>query len=240
MKKILLTTLLASFIFTGCFPGCNSKQYSDEVIKLQEIANELNTYAAESYSSKKGTCTDYSIKKLDLINLKDYMVINNLSIEIKDNKPLILPNLNSGISFTKNDLVDILNKKDDIKKNIDLFIDNCNKNTNNMSTPASFHDVFKQMSMPSYFQIKNGVKFKISDNDTATIINGKTKCEKVFFDDVSEYACTEIITLDGSLSRVNLYTNGNVIEELWTVKNINGQISAIRPNGYSVQILKSK
>jgi len=126
--KIGLSTTLATLLFTGCMPSPCSNKPSKEALELQKFSQELNVYAAESYKNKGANCTDYSIKQLDLLNLRDNN-LNDLTIEIKDNKPLIAPGMSRGTSLSKNRLIDILDKKEDIKRNIDLYIDSCSKKT---------------------------------------------------------------------------------------------------------------
>ena len=125
MRKWLLSTTVAALIFTGCIPSCGANNNA-EAKKLEEFAQELNAYANETYKSKNASCSDYTIKKSNLVSMKDYSFTDKLNIEIKDNKPLIEANLGPSNIILKNDLIDILNSKDLLKNNIDSYIDSCN------------------------------------------------------------------------------------------------------------------
>ncbi|MFX4240253.1 hypothetical protein ACOL3H_07105 [Aliarcobacter butzleri] len=130
MKKWLLSAATATLIFTGCIPNSGIKE-NTETKKLREFAAELNTYANETYKLKNKSCTDYGIKKFSLITMTDDGFADKLTIEIKDNKPLVETNVGSFLIILKNDLIDILNSKDLLKKNIDTYIDSCSNNSSN-------------------------------------------------------------------------------------------------------------
>lgn len=125
MKKWLLSTAIATLFFTGCIPSCGTNDNA-EAKKLKEFAQELNTYANDKYKSENARCSDYAIKKSNLVSMEAYNFTDKLTIEIKDNKPLVEANLGPSKIILKNDLIDILNSKDSLKNNIDSYIDSCN------------------------------------------------------------------------------------------------------------------
>ena len=92
------------------------------------------------------------------------------------------------------------------------------------------------------FKIYDKTKFKIADNKEAFIVGGSVKCQddfSVFIYGNSNEMCTEFKNQDGYKFNVKLLTEDmTVINEQWTVKKINEQIQVLRPNGFSIELIK--
>lgn len=92
------------------------------------------------------------------------------------------------------------------------------------------------------FKIYDKTKFKIAENEEAFIVGGSVKCQddfSVFIYGNSNKMCTKFKNQDGYKFNVKLLTEDRtVINEEWTVKKINKQIQVLRPNGFSIELIK--
>ena len=95
------------------------------------------------------------------------------------------------------------------------------------------------------FEIADGTKFKINDEQYAVIVHGSVKCVERFFQDMNKM-CTSFENQDNFKFKVALIhfdklNNENFTEpifEEWTVKKTDDAMQLLRPNGFSVQLLK--
>ena len=100
------------------------------------------------------------------------------------------------------------------------------------------------------FQIGDGTKFKISNNDKAIIVKGVVKCNEgqgdFIIDSNPNRMCTKFKNEDNFKFKVTLYhldkTNDKVfadtIVEDWVVKKVDNKIKILRPNGFEVELEK--
>lgn len=97
-------------------------------------------------------------------------------------------------------------------------------------------------------QIGDGTEFKIADDEEVVIVNGTVKCyEKGNFliDGDINRMCTDFKNKDNfkfkvalvHLDKLNKVITEPIFEE-WTVKKSDEKIQLLRPNGFSVQLLK--
>lgn len=95
--------------------------------------------------------------------------------------------------------------------------------------------------IPSTLALIDGQKINISNNEMAYMVDGPTNCKPEIFNDTGRIiTCTEIPTNDGSSVKVKFLHKDakdleyKKVEEIWTVKNDNGTITILRPNGYPI------
>lgn len=95
--------------------------------------------------------------------------------------------------------------------------------------------------IPSTLALIDGQKINISTNEMAYMVDGPTNCKPEIFNDTGRIiTCTEIPTNDGSTTKVKFIhkdakdSEYKKVEEIWTVKNDNGTVTILRPNGYPI------
>lgn len=100
------------------------------------------------------------------------------------------------------------------------------------------------------FQIGDGTEFRIAYNDEVVILNGTFKCyedSNFLIDGDINRMCTRFENKDNfkfkvTLAHLDKLNNKVLVEpiisEEWTVKKSDEKIYLLRPNGFSVQLLK--
>ena len=128
MKKFILL-LTAIFLFNGCMDMAQ-KRISLEEKQLLLLKEELQDYANKLYTEGNAKCTDFTIKEVDLMSLEP-KPMSDVTIQISNNKPLI----ETTRIVLKNHLIDILDKKEILKTNIEKYIDMCKISNMKTSKP---------------------------------------------------------------------------------------------------------
>lgn len=119
MKKFILL-LIAIFLFTGCM-DMSQKRITLEEKQLLLLKEELQEHANKVYLEGNTKCSDFTIKEVDLMSLEPTKISSDVTIQISDNKPLI----ETTRIVIKNHLIDIIEKKEILKNNIEKYIDMC-------------------------------------------------------------------------------------------------------------------
>lgn len=96
--------------------------------------------------------------------------------------------------------------------------------------------------IPNTLALSDGQKINIATNEMAYMVDGPINCkpEIIFSDTGRIMACTEIPTKDGSTVKIKFIhkdakdSEYKKVEEIWTVKNDNGTVTILRPNGYPI------
>ena len=100
---------------------------------------------------------------------------------------------------------------------------------------------------PKDFQIGDGTKFKISNEDKAIILNGNVRCNDGKGDFTIQPSptnmCTRFKNEDNSKFKVTLFildksNETEWINEEWTLKRVDNKMQLLRPNGFQVELDK--
>lgn len=103
-------------------------------------------------------------------------------------------------------------------------------------------EIQKKFNIPLFIAIPDGKKFKVSNDDIGIITDGTTECSPKLFSfskNESIHYCTEMKTTNNSKVLVSLIVKDNKIKEHWTVKNNDGRVQVLRPNGFKVEVVKN-
>lgn len=100
---------------------------------------------------------------------------------------------------------------------------------------------------PKDFQIVDGTKFKISNEDKAIILYGNVRCNDHKGDFTIQSSptnmCTRFKNEDNSKFKVTLFkldksNETEWINEEWTLKRVDNKMQLLRPNGFQVELDK--
>lgn len=265
-KKVFwLVNMLFLIGLVSSFTGCSfdskedtiKKYYTKEKFTEIKDTTSFKAFFNESKNNDDIFVTGYKNKPIEVKFFKNDELIKDRTFEILSSEaPPINFNGDRVASFVDgnyvysdkkwyintNDMKSI--SKEKAINEINLIIEKVNSELIKIENNRSSWIMNKVIStmpvvIPPIIAIPDGKRIKISENekDTAIIVDGKEICRPdLFIGSQTEIPCTEFETKDGTTKGVSLYSNQQVIQEIWTVKNDNGSIYLIRPNGYATTV----